>query len=104
MAASGFNYVRTFYSRHYGEWVVPIAEEYGFTVALGVYMYSSHSSWTDNQMEAAAVQAAAYPGVVTAIFLGNENVRTDGTGDYTISELMDYIEEMRTLLEERNVT
>lgn len=36
--------------------------------------------------------------------MGNENVYKDGTGDYTPSEMIDYIQSMKSKLEEYNVT
>ncbi len=40
-----------------------------------------------------------YPDVVTAIFMGNENVYKDGTGDYDADTLITWIEEMKSMLE-----
>ena len=101
--AAGFDLVRTFYSRHGGVQLASYADAAGLKLALGIYMYDT-ASWTDKQMTAAAQQAYEYPDVVEAIFVGNENVYYDGTGDYTASELIEYIDTMRGYLADYDIT
>ena len=71
-------------------------------IISGVYIYTTES-WTQKQISAAAEQARDYPDVIDAIFVGNENVFYDGTGDNTADELVDYIDDLRTYLESYNV-
>ncbi|XP_055356949.1 uncharacterized protein LOC129602033 [Paramacrobiotus metropolitanus] len=99
----GFNSIRTYYAEYFGQSIADILNEQGgVTAALGIYMYPDHADWIDAQINTAAAAAKRYPGLIKAIYVGNENIPP--VGGFSVDSLIGYINKMKQKLSQQGVS
>jgi exo-beta-1,3-glucanase (GH17 family) len=84
-------HVRTFYSNFFGIPVAFYAAKYGVKLYLGVFM--TDEAWYQDQVQAAVNAVRDQPGTVSAIFIGNENLRPNGP--YSADQIIARINQLR---------
>ncbi|CAF0827833.1 unnamed protein product [Brachionus calyciflorus] len=87
-----FNHVRTFYSSFYNIPVTPSAAKHGVKLYLGVYM--TNENWYKDQVDAAVEAVRKYPGTVSAVLVGNENLRPNGP--YSAEDIISRVNNIRS--------
>ncbi|RMZ93497.1 family 17 glucosidase SCW11, partial [Brachionus plicatilis] len=87
-----FKHARTFYSSFFNIPVAPYAAKYGVKLYLGVFM--TDQSWYKDQVDAAVDAIRKYPGTVSAVFVGNENLRSNGP--YSANDIISRVNNIRS--------
>lgn len=91
-----FSGVRTFHAEFSGVNAVDAAASAGLKISVGIMM--SDKNKVQSEIEAACAGAIRNPGSVDAIYVGNENLKNGGFGQYEASELVGFIQQVKQKL------
>lgn len=89
-----FSQVRTYHASFAGVNVVDAAAAAGVKVAVGIQM--GDASGIQKEIQAACDGAKRHPQSVAAVYVGNENVKNGNFGKYSVSDLVGYINQLKS--------
>ncbi|KAF1316545.1 hypothetical protein FI667_g15314, partial [Globisporangium splendens] len=97
-----FSSVRTYHAQFSGVNAIEMAAQAGVRIAVGIQMGDATAIPTE--IKAACGGAKKHPEIVDAIYVGNENLVNGNFGTFTSAQLVDYIGQLRTCIQNANIS